>query len=208
MHEPEVGGQVVPYHQEGQSVPMDTVAWHRSPAAEPAWIRRYLVAREACQDDNEAVRRARVSVPIILRECAKNPGFAALRQQAIDRTLTVTSEVGTQLAREEVGSLVLDAIQESRDPGVAARDRVTNRRLVLETAGVVGQGAQAQGAGVSVPLSGAQVTLLVQGMSPQQLAETLRALVRAQAPAPTQAQVVQDQDTPRGGDASKEAGAR
>ena len=115
--------------------------WHRDPSVSLAWCYRYLVAREATDNDETAARRARVSVPIVLREAKRNPAFAALRLRAINRTLTLGVEDGTHLAREATGSVIQDALEESRSPTIAPRDRVTNRRLILETAGAIGGGA-------------------------------------------------------------------
>ena len=53
--------------------------WRHAVSAGPSWMHRYLVAREACDTDQEAVRRARVSIAIVQREVQRNPAFAEFR---------------------------------------------------------------------------------------------------------------------------------
>ena len=101
-------------------------------------MQRYLVARESCDSDEDAVLRARVSIPILLREVHRNPSFATLRQQAIDRTLSLGLEDSSRLAREGYPSLVQHAIQRATNQEVRDRDQATWVRLVGETAGAIG----------------------------------------------------------------------
>ena len=99
--------------------------WRRAPATGVPWMQRYLIAREAADSDDDAVRLARVSVPIVLREAARNPEFAALRQQAITRTLTLGNEDSTRLARDGYPSLLQHAITRATSPEVRDRDQAT-----------------------------------------------------------------------------------
>ena len=116
--------------------------WLRTPATGVPWMQRYLIAREAADSDDDAVRLARVSVPIVLREAARNPEFAALRQQAIARTLTLGNEDSTRLARDGYPSLLQHAITRATSPEVRDRDQATWTRIVGETAGTLGSGSQ------------------------------------------------------------------
>ena len=119
--------------------PLDN--WRHAVSTGPAWIHRFLVAREACDNDTEAVRRARVSVAIVQRELRRNPVFAELHQRAIERTLTLGTEDAKQLAREASAGIVQDALEASRN-SQHERDRVSNRRLLLESAGLTGGNAR------------------------------------------------------------------
>ncbi len=107
--------------------------WRHALATGPHWQNRYLVARLACDTDNEAVVRSRVSVPIVMREVERNPAFAELRQQAIDRTLSAGTEDATQLAREASPRIIENsiALADNRDPDTGekleGKDRVLHR---------------------------------------------------------------------------------
>ena len=132
----------------------------------PSWQLRYLVARAYTATDNEAVRRARVSVPIVLAEASRNPAFAKLRQEAISGTLVLPPEASSRLARDGYPRLVQRAMSlaANEDPetgeqlrvpiiskdgdvvgekdAVAYRDQAVFMRLAGETAGAIGSGAQ------------------------------------------------------------------
>ena len=131
------------------------------------WQREFLVARSFCDRDLPAALRAHVSVPIVLKECKRNPAFAAARELAIARTLVLGMDVATQHARDNATPLVDHAIamatntdrqtgEPMREPivnkegnvvgyrdKVAPRDQATFTRIVLEGAGLndrAGQG--------------------------------------------------------------------
>ena len=116
--------------------------WHHAIAHSPAWIHRYLVARSACDSDDEAIRRAKVSVPIVIREAERNPVFAQLRQQAIERTLVLGNEDSTRLARDGYPSVVEYALTRVTAPAVRDRDQLGWAQLIGQTSGAL----QAQGA--------------------------------------------------------------
>jgi hypothetical protein len=177
------------------AVPSAHDDWRRSLDGAAPWLHRYLVARSDSDTDAEAVRRARVSVAIVEREAERNPAFAALRAQAVEQGLILGPGDGSRIAREAVGSLVLDAIAESRglDPAtgelattpiydkegnvvgqreaIAPRDRLGNRRMVIEA----GEGfPQRAGGAASVTINAAQVAVQVLNLSTEQLAELAR----------------------------------
>lgn len=118
-------------------------------ASLPPWQLRYLIARQHSSSDNVAVRRAGVSVPIVVRETKHNPAFAALRLHAIAGTLGMDVALGTQLARDAWPQLVQHAIARATHPDVRDRDQSTWARLTGEAAGALGQGSQ-QAPGVQV----------------------------------------------------------
>lgn len=77
------------------------------------------------------------------------------------------SVVTRLLAQSEGPSLLLDAIEESRDrDGVTPRDRLANRRMALEVAGALGSQRQGQGGGITITSS--QVAILLQQEQQQQ----------------------------------------
>ena len=116
------------------------------------WQRRYVLAVRAGAGPAESCEAANIS-GIILREHTQ-PGYAAYESQfarACDdaRAFVVASggrEPVREMAAALAGDMVADAYRESRDTETHPRDRIGNRRLVLESAGVIG--AQAQQASV------------------------------------------------------------
>ena len=125
------------------------------------WQREFLVARSFCDRDLPAALRAHVSVPIVLAECARNPAFAAAREEAIARTLILGLDVATQHARDHAVPLLDHAIamatntdrqtgEQMQEPlvnkagdvvgyrdKVAPRDQATFTRIGLEVAGAL-----------------------------------------------------------------------
>jgi len=128
-------------HDKNTGITPTQTAWRESPPAQVPWQYRYIVARLMSATDNDAVRKARVSVPIVLRECEINPEFAALRQQAIDRTLTLDNEDSSQLARDGFPHLIQRALERAIDPDVRDRDQIAWARLAGDAAGAIGPGA-------------------------------------------------------------------
>lgn len=122
-------------------------AWTRSRSTAVPWQLRYLIARSKAPDDNSAVRKAGVSVPIVIREAQRDPEFAALRLQAIERTLVLGNDDTTQLARDGMPHIMQRAIERATDEtgDVRDRDQVAWGRLAGDAAGVTGPAAAAPG---------------------------------------------------------------
>ena len=166
---PSVGHQMI--LQEGESVPSQVVAQEARPinlAALPVWQRRYLLAVQAGATEAEAQVAGNCSAETIQRICIESLPFARARDAIIHNT--PADRIAMRSMAESLGaSVVLDAFAESRglDPktgevayetitlkngrqiereAIAPRDRVTNRRLVLEAAGAIGAASQTQGA--------------------------------------------------------------
>ncbi len=153
--------------------------WRQELAGLPQWVRRYLVAREASETDEEAVRRSRISIAIMRREMDRSPAFAQLRLQAIDRALALGAEDAMSMAREASPGIIAGnvALFNNEDPKtgeqmqtpifdkdgkevgyrdkVLPRDRIGAGKVVLEASRVIGSRADGKGAvtvnlGVSV----------------------------------------------------------
>lgn len=139
----------------------------------PPWQHRYLIARSVCDNDWQAVRRARVSVAIVEAESKRNPLFARLRQAVIERTLVLGVDEASRVARDEAAGLVSDAIAESRDLEIAPRDRRANRHDVFEVLGLTSQRQEPTGG----PISASQLTIAIQLQIRQEQAQARQATV-------------------------------
>lgn len=133
------------------------------PSALPKWQYVYLTSLGAGLSDHEARQQANgvswASVDSALQESAameqahgvEHP--SALFHRAYAMVVQGRRIAGLPALREHSVDLaqvaLQDAFRESRDPGILPRDRLGNRRLVLETAGAIGAAA-AQGATVAV----------------------------------------------------------
>ena len=65
------------------------------------------------------------------------------------------------------GGMVLDAVADSRDPATRGHDRVANRRLVLDAAGITGQGAAQPAPAITITAN--QMVLAMGSLTGQQL---------------------------------------
>ena len=123
----------------------------------PLWQRRYLAAIQAGADRHEACRVANVNTSTIMMwttpgEERYSPAFARAHDAAHAGVAVLGVEHCRQLAVQLAPTALLDAFDTSRDPAVGQRDRLGNRRTVLEAARILGQGAQQQAAGPIIQL--------------------------------------------------------
>ena len=116
--------------------------WRHAISFAPRWYHRYLVARSFCDDEEQTARRTHISKAIIYREVDRNPTFAKLRQDAIERQLQLGNDDSSQIAREGYANLVQHFLAEAVDPKNKLGAQVQAGRLIGETAGVVGQPSQ------------------------------------------------------------------
>ena len=103
-----------------------------------------------------------------LATCRQDPVAHALEQSALRAGLLggAGTQLGKAIAQANDASMVVEAMAASRDPDALDAARLGNRRLVLERAGAIGQGAQAP---VTIQFTASQVAILVQQLDAQQL---------------------------------------
>ena len=120
----------------------------------PLWQQRYLGALAAGLTDTEAAHTANCTTASVRQWTTPHgaryhPQFA----RAVQLAMQGRALLGVEALRARAvayGSVAIDdAFKESRDKEIHARDRLGNRRLVLETAGAVG--SSSQGAAATVP---------------------------------------------------------
>src|SRR3990167_1831183 len=147
----------------------------------PRWC-RLLLARVQSGIDLEHARLmdgSKVSQTLVHQAMQQYPGFRELLMQEDVGALLEQPITERDHARALAHTVIDDAYNESRPTaqGIAPRDRVTNRRLVFETAGAIGGQAQVS---VTLPV---QVNVY-QGGYEQMLAD------HEPPPKPVQARVV------------------
>ena len=157
---------------------------HRDPnatlgslASLPAWQRRIVALVQRGVPIRDACEQQRVSWASLDTWTRRDARFAAAIANAEAGVAIAGVDSVRSLAVAHAEDMVLDAVEESRGRGVDGapvlpRDRVSNRRLVLETAGAVGSGAPPGGVTVQGVTAG-QIAILVQ-----------QAQARAPSPAP------------------------
>ncbi|MDP2662642.1 MAG: hypothetical protein Q8R28_18140 [Dehalococcoidia bacterium] len=128
----------------------------------PRWQRRYIEALAAGLSDHDARQRAahpapdgglgnavsHYSIQRAALESAATPDQTFARAYALVTTgaaLPTSLATLRQQAMEYAPVLLEDSFGESRDPETRPRDRLANRRLLLEAAGAVGAGTAPQG---------------------------------------------------------------
>ena len=121
-------------------------------AALPLWQRRYCSAIAAGLTDVEAEAAANIvhSTLAVWTQPGHpkyDPVFARAEQAARNGVAMLSREAVRADTLAQAAIVTGDAFRESRDPTTRGQDRIGNRRLVLESAGVIG--AQAQQASVS-----------------------------------------------------------
>ena len=97
-----------------------------------------------------------------LAEARRDPQCAQLELASLRVAATGDLSAITRILAQSAGpNMILDAIEESRDrDGVSARDRLGNRRTVLEAARILGSSAQQP----SVTINASQAAVLIQQM--------------------------------------------
>lgn len=108
-------------------------------ASWPLWTKVLIGRIEAGTPIDEAIFMdgCKVSWPIIKRTREQVPGFADALDRAIVGQRVLGVEDARDIARAYGTSIIADAYAESRDRELAPRDRLGNRRLVLEVAGAM-----------------------------------------------------------------------
>lgn len=116
-------------------------------ASLPLWQRRYLAALQGNLSTIEALKRANVTQATISDWTTPgarryDPVFA--RAESLVASGVALLDVGAtrDLAIAYAASMIEDAVEESRDSSVRPSDRVANRRLVTDAAGVTGRSPQ------------------------------------------------------------------
>ena len=106
----------------------------------PLW-QRLLIARVASGiplDEAQFMAGSKVSTATITKYRALSPGFSYALDQAILGVAAIGVDEARDIARGLASPIIADSFAASRDAATKERDRVANRRLVLETAGAVG----------------------------------------------------------------------
>lgn len=105
----------------------------------PLWQRRYLLAYAATGSPKRSMAAAgHVSAESVQTALDRDPRFARAHAMAVAGVALGGRELARDIASAASSSLVVDAVEASRDPQERGSDRLGNRRLVLEAAGVVG----------------------------------------------------------------------
>ena len=121
-------------------------------APKSAWA-RYILDLAHGYSKITAIQRSGITGSE-LAEARRDPQCAQLELASLRVAATGDLSAITRILAQSAGpNMILDAIEESRDrDGVSARDRLGNRRTVLEAARILGQGAQQQAAGPIIQL--------------------------------------------------------
>lgn len=105
----------------------------------PLWQRRLVALIQSGVDSRDAAEALHVSWASVDRYTRDGGSFAVALAAAEAGVAIVGVETIRGLAVAHAGGMVVDAVVESRDRGNAPRDRLGNRRLVLEVAGAMPQ---------------------------------------------------------------------
>lgn len=105
----------------------------------PLWQRRYLVTLQSTASLHETRLLCKISDTTVEKVYRSSDVFARAYDEVIAGRALFGVEAGRELAEADAGSMIVDAVVESRDRDNAPRDRLGNRRLVLEVAGAMPQ---------------------------------------------------------------------
>ena len=126
----------------------------------PLWQRSYLGGISAGLSERQALGTANVSQDTVNRYCETSPAFGDARAQVLNSVaLTTRDELRSRAVA--YSSVVLDdTFKESRNPDLRPGDRLGNRKLLVEAAGIIGGTGKGTSGGVT--LNAAAIILLLQ----------------------------------------------